>query len=886
MGRRFALLIAAVALVPAGGARADDEAVASVVGRVLDADGKPLPGVTVGIAEVNKDFPMWDVVRRTTTDADGRFAMPPLKASGEYDLCPLPEIEVAEGKRIVLQPRPLPGTFLVREVVVRADGKPPEVELKAVPHVTFTARFVDGIGMPTVAGRGYTARGKLGKAAWSGVFVPVDGRPDAFTALVPLGLKDLTVDADWDSVMWAWFPGSARVSFGSIRLAKVDADRPDIVAQRFRSGSLEIRLKVAAGELPAEPEVSVMFPRKDGGDGGPYPDRVAPGVYRIDRGLLPGRAASVWVRADGFKNLMTRGFQLTEEGQKAVVELTLVPGERTARFATKDAVPVTLTTPEGVPIAQPSDAGRAKRAIACRAVDKETGRPVADAAVNFQVEASKDEEGQDEHGTFDRAETRTDADGRFTVLVAERYLPDPAPKRQLSVRVTIHRPGYLNYWDTANTREIVERGVSDRFPEFRAVKLVPAREVFGRLLGPDGQPLPGVTIYKRYDMTNLDDYPRDSDFPETDADGRFRFNVPAKTGFKAEFRAARVAENLFDFRADQTDLGDVRLSRGARIAGRIVDAAGKPIHYISLTARLATAPPPMSITSYETNENGHYETSDLAPGKYLVQVGDIFKDEDGKSTVIALKDAPGVYIARTVELKRDGQPATDVDFRPAEQVLFTARLTTTKPQPKPEDDKPGKGEELTDNERAGRALLEAFSFIPLFSVRGKIEGVEWANPLSWAAAEVPNSYTRPIPKGLTDATLELSFMVQRFRLRPDGPELFGPAYRLGRVDAGLPEIQFRRYATTILKPRFGPPGSKPPDGLKIEARYVREPEMIALGVLFQDPTPTPIGAGATLIYSVLPDEEVELTATAPGLAPTSARVKLVEGETREVRLGP
>ena len=63
---------------------------------------------------------------------------------------------------------------------------------------------------------------------------------------------------------------------------------------------------------------------------------------------------------------------------------------------------------------------------------------------------------------IDSRDTRTSEDGRFTVVVPEKYLPDPLPGRKLDVRVTIKHPRYVTYFDTADAREIATKGISAR----------------------------------------------------------------------------------------------------------------------------------------------------------------------------------------------------------------------------------------------------------------------------------------------------------------------------------------------------------------------------------------------------------------------------------------
>ncbi len=425
-------------------------------------------------------------------------------------------------------------------------------------------------------------------------------------------------------------------------------------------------------------------------------------------------------------------------------------------------------------------------------------------------------------------------------------------------RATITHPGYVAYFDTADAREIAAKGVSAAFPKFVAARLLPARTLTGRLLGPEGKPLAGVEIYKQYDMNN---HPGDAETPRTDAEGRFRTNVPARAALKLEFRAANAARNYLDVPADRADLGDVRLARGVRVPGRVVDAEGTPVPWISVTTPSLPDREGQPNFVYATDKDGRFRTDDLPPGRYLAHVGQVHRTDAGADSPLADKDAPGVYVDTTFEIKGDGANPPELTLRPVEHAAFVASLAPIDPEPKSKDDQR--------------------LFLPFFSVKGTIGGVEWSSTYTVAAEADDRAYTVLVPKGLANATLYFGGQVQRFRLGPDDPELFGPVVKLGRVDADRPSIVVSRPRPGIIEVPLAP-------GVKLAARYARQGDMEALGVVFdpRDPAPYILPKGELAQVFVLPGEEVELTATAPSLEPATARVRLGEGETRAVPLAP
>ncbi len=538
-----------------------------------------------------------------------------------------------------------------------------------------------------------------------------------------------------------------------------------------------------------------------------------------------------------------------------------------------------LTGPENFPTELQSPV-EPSRAIACRAVDRDTSLPVAGAVVTLGVERRNDENGEVDPVTdlFVSHKTKTDQDGRFTVVVPEKYLAEPSPGRMLELRVTISHPRYVTYFDIADTREIAKNGISDTFPAFRAVKLLAARTLTGRLLGADGKPLPKVPIYKQYDLAA---WPRDAELPVTGLDGRFRAKVPVHTALKLEFRTREAARIYHDVRPDQTDLGDVRVHRGEKVSGLVVDTLGKPVPWISMTIPSTPDAGTQPNLVYTTDDEGRFASDGLAPGTYLVKVGGIHRTEDGKDSSSVVKDAPGVYVPVPVVI-RDGQTVRELTLRPVESVRFTATLVGPLPEARPEADRA----QVRPPRGAPAALAAAYQTEPAIAVKGSYHGVEWASQYTFpAAAERPGTYTVRVPKGLTDATLVLDGlvldMVKRFRLDSKSPELFGPAYHLGRVEADRPDIQIRPYRMTTISFIVSEPH---PEQIKVTARYVREAEMRAAGVVFDSSPPHSPGTDGKLRLLVLPAEEIEIAATAPGNSKASARVKLTEGETRDLPL--
>jgi carboxypeptidase family protein len=315
------------------------------------------------------------------------------------------------------------------------------------------------------------------------------------------------------------------------------------------------------------------------------------------------------------------------------------------------------------------------------------------------------------------------------------------------------------------------------------------------------------------------------------------------------------------------------VQRGEKITARVVDGDGKPVPWISVTAPPTADPGKQPNFVYTTDKEGRFESDGLPPGTYNVTVGGIYRTEDGKRSYTAVKDAPGVYIPIPVVI-RQGHSVPELTLRPVESVRFTARLYGPLP-----DADPAK---VRAAEVDPAALAAAYKDEPAIGVKGIYHGVEWASQYSLSAGgEEPGTYTVLVPKGLTDATLVFMGLVHRFRLDSKSPELIGQAYRLGKVDADRLDIQVRAYRSTIISVVADAPR---PGEIKVTIRYLREAEMQAAGVVF-DPSPARSpGPDGKLLMPVLPGEDLEIAATGPDNSTANVRVRLTEGETREIPL--
>ncbi len=202
----------------------------------------------------------------------------------------------------------------------------------------------------------------------------------------------------------------------------------------------------------------------------------------------------------------------------------------------------------------------------------------------------------------------------------------------------------------------------------------------GRVLDEAGRPLEGVRLRLRPAGTTWSSPPPSDDALEsaTDAQGRFRFDVPVSSAERTwlEVEPDRFHALATILRGDAGEAGDPRLLPGTNtmrdirlaargsITGRVVGPDGNPIAGASI----------VSQTSTTTRDDGTFELGHVAPGKVLVRVSAPGLCATTRDVVLP---RAGVAIAMS-EVRLQVRPViagivVDRDGSPVESVRITAR---------------------------------------------------------------------------------------------------------------------------------------------------------------------------------------------------------------------
>ena len=580
---------------------------APLQGRIVDAAGVPLPGARVmsvtaaGQYRAQADHPV------AVADADGRFRVAG-QASGRA---------IPAGEAVAIEVRLDDGReFDVEVVPGRGDG-PATIRL------------------PAFAAGGPAGAGEVAGDEIAGTVVDRQGRP----------IEGAVADA------YSWAPGNR---------ATTDA------AGRFRirvpeQGKLEVRV-TRDGYEPREYlrqptgqpgwvvvlddrtyfEGRVLAP--DGSPVADAPIRVDSGRKRMDGGIMTHCYTDGKAGPDGRYRL------LVEPG---LYEFQLrVPGHGVLRLGKQaiganEAVPLDLKLIPGVN-------------FEARFVNSTTGAPVA----GYRLE------------DWRNPSIAATSDANGVARIAE-MLPGP-------FEFSKPRDGddYARWWSDACTTEYGRFEAANRFGFQRnfdgldfdlrpgmapvTIALEPAATIRGVVLDPDGRPVAGATVAPALTGSgnSLSGDTRFSVETGTDgtytmklpASGKIAYNLVAHDGKYGETRA--WANGVIDpFRTTPGQVLDgvtLRLTRGATVAGRVVDAAtGVPIAGREVRASAADKRENRYYDPTTTTQaDGTFVLTNIRPGEQFIQAAPFWLDaaQAPAGTTLTATLAPGEAVAG-VELK-------------------------------------------------------------------------------------------------------------------------------------------------------------------------------------------------------------------------------------------
>ncbi len=547
----------------------------------------------------------------------------------------------------------------------------------------------------------------------------------------------------------------------------------------------------------------------------------------------------------------------------ALLAVTLIGGIRLDAIETstaeKDATantkkePATDTKPSAAAVAEKPETLHYTGVI----LDKETGKGLEGATV--VVRRSKLT--AMENTIIEESKHTTNAEGKYSFTIP----PEQIAERYLYIELDVDHRDYAARKGFGYALSMIRKNetLGER-PFFEKVELNPADPVTGTVVSPDGRPLAGVKVqgYSKASAQDFRDYGSFTD-TVTDTAGKFRLNL-VKGGvgvfwvLPTDFASTSRAVNK-----DRGDVGEIRLNHGVRVNGRVISAEGKPVIGVPVNIdytdggneTVNNLPVASSIRrSAITDADGKFAFEPLPSGNYRVI------PEEHRSDPI-LRDrtrysVPGVFLPMKVSLK-EGTAAAPIEVQASPHIIFNAQIY----------DSQGK-------KTRGHEML-------LF---GQMDGDFW---FGHGRPDTEGTIAMQVPHGLQKCRVQLmtnEHGALRFRRGP-GKELENRNEDIdfGTLNDDVLGFEIIRYKAPLVLISAVDEAQQPIQGFRVSAAYPWGKQRYVLeGEVGSDLTFEKQDDGRYRTSQMLPDEDVTFTVTAKDYEPVKEKVKLAEGEQKEL----
>ncbi|MFM9962448.1 MAG: M56 family metallopeptidase [Planctomycetaceae bacterium] len=499
-----------------------------------------------------------------------------------------------------------------------------------------------------------------------------------------------------------------------------------------------------------------------------------------------------------------------------------------------------------------------------RVVETGSGAPIEGAKVivrrsipvELQTTDDPPEEGMDRIALT--TEHTTDADGHYAVV----FTPLQVADSRLEVKVEVSHPNYVRTISNLGgmTLEEIRQTVAraDR-PTFAEMKLAPGNSITGVVVGPDG------VVVSRAELYVVSHAPgeRDSDISRvwTNKEGRFRKLVATPGDAVLWVLTENYAPLSVLVPESRGDLGTLKLARGFRLRGRVLDQDGKPLRLWSVELDREGHSPEFDAALEKTNaasgydrwartdENGVFELPPIEAGSYLLRVVNHNRGGvDGHC-----------FPLRKVELSEATPP---IELRPVPMVQIHVR----------------------NIDSAGR---------PMTVWCWACADIRWGEIDTFINSDDPTDDSSDgqnvirIPRG--SKNVKLSFESNgdhsfRYRRSPKDELKQLGLLELGDVTTDITGIEVVWYATPSVLVKVVGPDKQPLRDAVVKASYIKTAKDA-------DPPPSEFNFdiqshqqadGRWRVYQLLPEEDITITATNPGWTAKPQKVRFREGEEREV----
>jgi formylglycine-generating enzyme required for sulfatase activity/protocatechuate 3,4-dioxygenase beta subunit len=482
-----------------------------------------------------------------------------------------------------------------------------------------------------------------------------------------------------------------------------------------------------------------------------------------------------------------------------------------------------------------------------RVVDKETGNPIEGASIKFGQRR--------QDGTAAKAEItehRTNARGEFSFTL---------PVKQESEYLNYHLWAEVEHPQYLRRTTSVHEGLAGQ-PFFHQIDMYRSTDVTGVVETPDGEPSQRTRVVV-YSCPNPDDrwqkFGSWSD-TRTDEGGKFSLAAASNGTVILWLLPREFAPQSRELGGKRGDLGRLKLERGLRLTGQVLDAAGQPVNGVRVTATLKDGllfknELPSSAEQISrgasTYREGQFRFERLPAGEYRLSVDTTaWRERNPEST-------PPLFATTIVALNDDYQRA---EIRAVSHATIEAHVADS-------SGKPVSGQRIV---LSGRSAGEVYGTFADSDARGTILLVA--------------------PRGIRQTSLSL--------LNTDSETIarFGPSDRAhlrlnGRLEGielyeDLKGIVVTRYRCPTLLVKAMDQNGKAIDRFTPELTYSTTAANAVGSIRGHrgDVYFAKLSDGLWRSEQLIPDKDFTIAATAPGYQVAFEKLTLREAESKELTL--
>ncbi len=499
-------------------------------------------------------------------------------------------------------------------------------------------------------------------------------------------------------------------------------------------------------------------------------------------------------------------------------------------------------------------------------MDKDTGRPIAGATVVVRRATLL---AQYKHVLQETKHT-TDEDGTYAFEIP----PNQVAVSSLYIELDVEHPDYAPRDQFGYALSMIRKNekLNER-PFFERIELRPAKPITGRVETPEGRPAAGVLVLA-YSCTDKAGGQTEHCFTQAKTDAQGRFRLPITTPGEGAYwvKPKDYAPELYVVpKGKRGDMGTITLKKGVSVAGRLMDAQGKPIAGVFVAIerqrgdRADRNPLDLVIDSggsqraAETDAEGRFTFAPLPPGEYTVKPSETNFDGDRKIQW-AQRPLPEVFASTKLTIK-EGETPAPLEIRALPTVVIEGRWVDSKGRP-------------------------GWGWSPL--VGGKMDGSSW---IAEAHVGPLGRFSLKVPHGLEKATLSImagEHASTRYRIGNAGPLVESPWVDLGTLDHDVKGFEIVRYVAPIIVINATTRDGQQIKDFHADVQYThpgphnRKDIGLRGGGKKQEAIEDEQYDGRYRTSRMLPDKEVKVTVSAEGYTEASRTLTLPEGKTEEV----